>query len=103
MFCYDCWPQSFLSDALATCLSESALKHLPGQKLRFDYSDGDPDQEARFFILNGTQCPAVLTENLFMDNHEDLAFISSKEGQKAIVALNVEGIENYLKGLPSQS
>lgn len=86
------------ADRLGTCLAESALKNLPGQKMRFDYSDGDPDQEAKFYILNGTQCPAVLTENLFMDNHEDLAFLCSEEGQKAIVALHVEGIVNYIKG-----
>lgn len=84
------------ADRLATCLAEAALKNLPGQKLRFDFSDGDADQEARFYILNGTQCPAVLTENLFMDNREDLAFLSSPEGQKAIVTLHVEGIVNYL-------
>lgn len=86
------------ADELATCLAQAALKNLPGQKMRFDYSDGDADQEARFYILNGTQCPAVLTENLFMDNHEDLAFLCSEEGQKAIVALHVEGIVNYLAG-----
>lgn len=84
------------ADRLGTCLAEAALKNLPGRKMRFDYSDGDPDQEAKFYILNGTQCPAVLTENLFMDNLDDLAFLCSEEGQKAIVALHVEGIVNYL-------
>lgn len=87
------------ADKLATCLAEAAVKYLPGQKMRFDFSDGDADQEARFYILNGTQCPAVLTENLFMDNHNDVAFLESDKGKKAIVALHLEGIVNYLKGL----
>ena len=86
------------ADRLGTCLAEAALKNLPGRKLRFENFANDPDQEAKFFVLNGTQCPAVLTENLFMDNRDDLAFLCSEEGQKAIVALHVEGIVNYLAG-----
>jgi N-acetylmuramoyl-L-alanine amidase len=39
-----------------------------GHKLRMDYSDGDPDFEQPFYILKHTLCPAVLTENLLMDN-----------------------------------
>lgn len=65
--------------------------------IRTDYSDGDPDYEARFYILVKTKCPAVLTESLFQDNHADVAFLLSDEGKEAIVQLHVEGIVKYLK------
>lgn len=84
------------ADALATCLYEAAKNHLPGMRLRTDYTDGDPDIEKDFYIIRHTSCPAVLTENLFMDNREDVAFLESEEGAKAIVGLHVDGILQYL-------
>lgn len=64
--------------------------------IRTDYSDGDPDFEARFYILMKTKCPAVLTESLFQDNKADVAFLLSDEGKRAITQLHVEGIIKYL-------
>lgn len=84
------------ADSLASCLYGAANEHLPGQRLRTDYTDGDPDIESNFYILRHTSCPAVLTENLFMDNREDVAFLESEEGAKAIVGLHVDGILQYL-------
>lgn len=63
---------------------------------RADWSDGDPDYEARFTVLTGTKCPAVLTESLFQDNKSDMTFMLSDEGKAAIVALHVNGIINYI-------
>ncbi len=84
------------ADSLATCLYEAAKSHLPGHYIRKDYTDGDPDIEKNFYILRHTKCPAVLTENLFMDNRADVAFLESGEGSQAIVNLHVEGIRHYL-------
>ena len=84
------------ADALATCLYEAAKNHLPWMRLRTDYTDGDPDIEKDFYIIRHTSCPAVLTENLFMDNREDVAFLESEEGARAIVGLHVDGILQYL-------
>ena len=84
------------SDALATCLYEAAKTHLPGHRLRTDFTDGDPDIEKDFYIIRHTSCPAVLTENLFMDNRQDVAFLESEEGARAIVNLHVDGILQYL-------
>ena len=71
----------------------------PAQRLRTDCSDGDADMEAGFYILRKSACPAVLTENLFMDNRDDMAFLLSDEGRRAVVGLHVDGIVNYLKFL----
>ena len=84
------------ADALATCLYEAAKNHLHGMKIRTDFTDGDPDIEKDFYIIRHTSCPAVLTENLFMDNRQDVAFLESEEGAKAIVNLHVDGILQYL-------
>ena len=84
------------ADALATCLYEAAKNHLPGMKIRTDYTDGDPDIEKDFYIIRHTSCPAVLTENLFMDNRQDVAFLESEEGARAIVNLHVDGILQYI-------
>ena len=85
------------ADELATSLCEVAKNHLPGMKIRTDFTDGDPDIEKDFYIIRHTSCPAVLTENLFMDNREDVAFLESEEGAKAIVSLHVDGILEYIK------
>lgn len=85
------------ADKLATCLYEGAGLCLPGMKIRKDTTDGDPDKESNFYILKYTKCPAVLTENLFQDNEEDVAFLLSEEGKRAIVGLHVYGIRKYLK------
>lgn len=85
------------SDSLAESLYKSAEKFLPpGIPVRTDTTDGDKDKEADFTILRRTKCAAVLTENLFQDNEEDVRFLESREGFEAIVALHVEGIQDYL-------
>lgn len=84
------------ADKLATCLYEDAEHCLPGMKIRKDMTDGDPDKESGFYILNHTKCPAVLTENLFQDNREDVEFLLSEEGKRAIISLHVWGIMKYL-------
>ena len=40
--------------------------------------------------------PLVLTENLFMDNQEDCAFLLSATGRQAIIDLHIDGIIAYL-------
>lgn len=54
--------------------------------------------QADFFVLKHTLCPAVLTENLFYDNRDDLKIIASPAGQEKIVQLHVNAIKNYLNG-----
>ena len=47
-------------------------------------------------ICRDTNCPAVLTENMFQDNKEDVALLLSEEGKKKIVNTHVQGILNYI-------
>ena len=92
---YTCKGQTS-SDKLAECLCEAAIKNFPGKRIRTDKSDGDPDWEENFYILCKTLCPAVLTENFFMDNHTDLEYLQSKAGKRTVVDTHVEGIVEYL-------
>ena len=85
------------ADKLADCLYATAEEYLFGMKIRKDMADGDPDKESSFYILKHTKCPAVLTENLFQDNKEDVDFLLSEEGKRTIVSLHVKGICKYLK------
>ena len=96
-WCAYTFPGKTLADPFADCLYEAAEQMLPGQKIRKDMSDGDPDFESPFYILRNTVCPAVLTENLFMDNQEDCKFLLSAAGKRAIVGLHVRAICKYLK------
>lgn len=85
------------ADKLADCLYDAAKDVLVGKRLRTDYTDGDADIEAGFYILKHTKCAAVLTENLFMDNKQEVSYLMSLEGRNAIARLHVEGIINYVK------
>lgn len=50
-------------------------------------------------MTRDTACPAVLTENLFQDNREDVNFLLSEEGKQAITKLHVDSIIQYIKSL----
>lgn len=49
-------------------------------------------------MCRDTNCPAVLTENMFQDNKEDVALLLSEEGKKKIIDAHVQGVLNYLNG-----
>lgn len=103
------------ADELASCLYEAARTELSDyirdfpvnvglgrydgrqRPLRTDFSDGDPDLEARFRILCDTLCPAVLTESMFQDNRSDVDFLLSEAGKRHIADLHVNGVVEYLK------
>lgn len=50
-------------------------------------------------MTRDTHCPAVLTENLFQDNMEDVDFLLTEEGRQAVTRLHVDSIVQYIKSL----
>lgn len=93
-------PGNTLSDDLAECLIDAAKVHFVGQKIRTNINkNGERDKEANFTILKSTLCPAVITENFFMDNCDDVAYLTSKEGRKAVIDCHVEGIIHFINSL----
>lgn len=52
--------------------------------------------EKNFYVLKHTICPAILLEQLFYTNKEDLEFLESDEGVKVLVDIIVEAIKRIL-------
>lgn len=65
--------------------------------MRKEMSDGDYDYESNFTVLTKTKMPAVLIENFFMDNMEDVKYLKTEEGKQDVVRAIVNGIRNYLR------
>lgn len=51
------------------------------------------------YILTQSACPAVLTENFFMDNKEDCSYLLSEEGKDECVRLHADAITRYVESL----
>jgi N-acetylmuramoyl-L-alanine amidase len=85
------------SDIIADYLFTSAKKTFVGKRIASQRSDGDDDFENNFYILKNTNCPAVLTENFFQDNIEDVKYLLSDRGMHAVVDAHVNGIMEYIK------
>ena len=85
------------SDNIVKFFYEAAEKYFSDKKIRYDWSDGDCDKEAGFYIIKNIKCPAILTENFFYDNIEDVKFITSKEGKRKIIDMHIDAIVNYLE------
>lgn len=86
------------SDKIATIFWNTAREILPMDvSLRKDMSDGDPDNESNFTVLTKTIMPAILTENLFMTNKEDVRFLLSDEGFDKIVNLHLIAIKRCIE------
>lgn len=88
-------PGNTKSDRLAELLYQEA--ELLGLRTRKDYSDGDSDKEDNFTILIKTLCPAILTENMFMDSKKDVAFLNSEEGIHNLLKIHINAIRRYFE------
>lgn len=51
-----------------------------------------------FAIVRDTNCPAVLTENLFMDNQQEVDYLLSETGKNTIVQMHFQSIKKYISG-----
>lgn len=82
--------------ALASCLAGET------EKLDIKVRRPMPGQDywmQNLAICRDTTCPAVLTENLFMDNKEEVDFLLSEKGKETIVKLHINGIMAYINEL----
>lgn len=85
------------SDVIAEVFFQEAKKAFPNVRMRSDNTDGDSDKEAQFYILRKTVCPAILTENFFMDHEKDLELLLSDEGREMIAKLHHDAIKKYIE------
>ncbi|MCY6351971.1 N-acetylmuramoyl-L-alanine amidase [Bacteroides fragilis] len=84
---------SFNSKMLASSLAQVAISK--GVTVR-KQSPGQDYWVQNLAICRDTNCPAVLTENFFQDNKEDVEYLLSSEGKRTVANIHVEGIINYL-------
>lgn len=85
------------SDQVAECLYDAFEEEFQDRKIRKDMSDGDRDWEENFYVLQKSNCPAVLLENFFYDNREECAWMLQEETKKRIASAAVKGIIKYIK------
>ena len=72
--------------------NEAKAEFAPEWKIRQPLPN-QPYWISNFQILRDTNCPAVLTENFFMDNEKDCRFILSNEGRDRIARMHVAAIK----------
>ena len=82
------------SKKLATYFADTAQSLLP--KIRKPMPN-QPYWVQNLAICRDTNCPTVLTENLFMDNEQDCKFLLSPEGKSLIVKLHIDAILKYIR------
>lgn len=81
------------SKNLAGCITDAAKSE--GLDIRYQNPDVGYWQQD-LAICRDSKCPAILTENLFQDNKEDVDFLLSEEGKRTITKIHVDGICKYL-------
>ncbi len=87
---------SAASRLLARNLHISAVAHgLTGNRR----TPPDGFWTASLAICRDTSCPAVLTENMFMDNRKDLEFLLSEQGCRILTEVHTDGITGFLSRL----
>ena len=89
-------PGQTKADPIATKLIEQLQQDFPEIKIRKDMADGDPDKEAGFYILKHTKAPAILAENLFMDNEADCQLLMAEDFRDKLADSYVEFLKNLL-------
>lgn len=88
------------SDPIAEVFIRKAEELLPqiGCKVRkYSTKKYMGDYEENFTVLTKTIMAAVLTENLFYDNLEDIEIMKSDEGIEILAKIHIEAIKEILK------
>ena len=49
-----------------------------------------------YYILNNAPCMAVLTENLFMTNIKDTAYLLTESGRDLLAQIHIDAIDAFL-------
>jgi N-acetylmuramoyl-L-alanine amidase len=85
------------ADKYAQILYDQFKIDFPEWKIRTDRTDGDDDKESQFYILKHVVCPAILSENFFMDTERDCRFIMSGSGRQRIAESHVRAIKKIVE------
>lgn len=84
-----------MSDLVAATILQEIAREFPGQTIRTDFSDGDPDKEASFWELIYTDMPAVLVEMAFISNPEEEKLLVDPGFQERMAGAIARGIAKH--------
>ena len=88
------------ADYLAECIYERAKEEFNYGGLSVRSYSNQPlghDFESDFYIIKNSYMPAVLVENFFQDNKDDVAYLGTDACKIACAEVIVCGIKDYLK------
>ena len=83
------------SDQIASVFYEQMMYYFPYHKARKDFTDGDIDKEANFYVLKHTSCPAILIENFFMTNYKECKELQNPKFVDRIVTSHFSAILKF--------
>jgi N-acetylmuramoyl-L-alanine amidase len=74
---FEVWttPGQTPADRVATNVCTVLKATFPELRARFDFCDGDPDKETKFYVLRCTNAPAILVELAFLSNPAEEAML----------------------------
>lgn len=81
------------SKKLAELIHDEVSKY--GIKIRYQHK-GVKYHTSNFYVCRKTLCAAILSENGFQDNKEDVAWLTSEEGFETVVRYHVDAIKKYI-------
>lgn len=97
---WECWysnnSYSTQSKKLGDLLIKEAKANFKDQKIR-------GAKTGNLYITKNCKCASVLTENFFMDTRSDVDYITSAEGQQAVIDTHVNAIIAYVDSLNNSS
>lgn len=80
--------------------AEEILPEIDCKVRKYSHKKYEEDWEENFYVLKNTVMPAVLTENLFFTNKEEVEIMKSEAGIEALARIHVEAIkEIFSKGM----
>lgn len=83
------------ADYAAAMILKQISDTFPDLYVRADYSDGDVDKEAAFYVLKNTDMPAVLIELAFISNQFEEQLLSKQSNQDMFARAIARGITDY--------
>ena len=89
-------PGETAADVIATILYQAIGEAFPELRGRPGRDDGDPDKEARFFVLRKTRMAAVLVELAFISNFSEEILLGSDVWRWRYADAIADGVASWL-------
>lgn len=89
------------ADSLAECIWKRAKQAFVAPLSVRSYSNAKMghDFEENYYILLHSYCPAVLVENFFQDNKEDVAYLKTDAAKAECAEVVVLGVKDYIRSI----